>query len=110
MFIDGDFPTSKECKYHCRPTCHPGQIGDTWKYGCLHDAWGANKYGDFCPLVDCDGNPKKCEIPEKIINRTIAGCQRRLYNIEAKRLKIEKELSELILLRMNIIGKDTQND
>lgn len=26
IFIDGDFPTGKKCKYHCSPTCHPGQV------------------------------------------------------------------------------------
>ncbi len=63
MHIDGDFQTGKDCKHHCSPSCHPMQTGPDWKYGCLHKAWPQNEYGDFCPIVECGGNPKKCEAP-----------------------------------------------
>ena len=62
MFIDGDFSTGKECEYHCSPTCHPGQVGPEWRYGCLHPGFPANKMGGFCPLVDCGGEYAKCEL------------------------------------------------
>ena len=62
IFIDGDFPSGKPCKYHCSPTCHPAQIGPEWLYGCLHIAWPQNQARDFVPIVDCEGNIKKCEI------------------------------------------------
>ena len=71
LFIDGDFPTNKECKYHCSPTCHPGQIGPEWKYGCLHPSWPQNKEGDFCPFVECGGHKSKCEIPELYLNKEV---------------------------------------
>ena len=71
LFIDGNFPTNKECKYHCSPTCHPGQIGPEWKYGCLHPSWSQNKEGDFCPFVECGGHKSKCEIPELYLNKEV---------------------------------------
>ena len=86
MFIDGDFPTNKKCKYHCSPSCHPGQTDpDKWHYGCLHKAWPANKYNDFCPLVECDGKTTKCELKgTKSIKRYISGKKRVVDNLEKK--------------------------
>ena len=62
IYIDGDFSTGKPCQYHCSPTCHPGQVGPKWRYGCLHPGFPANKFGDFCPLVDCGGQFRKCDL------------------------------------------------
>ena len=68
IHIDGDFKTNKKCTYHCSPTCHPGQIDpDKWHYGCLHKAWPQNEYGDYCPFVECDGDPEKCEIQKDAV-------------------------------------------
>ena len=64
IFIDGDFPTGKRCKYHCSPTCHPAQVGPDWLYGCLHPELEETKSGDFCPIVNCGGNPEKCDFPK----------------------------------------------
>jgi hypothetical protein len=63
IFIDGDFKSNKgKCKYHCYPTCHPGQIDPNKReYGCLNPIWPANRAKDFCPLVDCMGDRRKCE-------------------------------------------------
>ena len=94
MFIDGDFPTEKDCKYHCSPTCHPAQIGPEWKYGCLHLAWPQNRRGDFVPIVNCDGNPKKCEIPDKFIKNLIDGKKRRLANLNKSIMRTKKDLEE----------------
>ena len=69
VHIDGDFPVEgAKCKYYCSPTCHPGQTGPDWKYGCLMpNGWpGYNpKSGDWCPLVTCGGDPDKCEAPNR---------------------------------------------
>jgi len=62
VFLDADFSTGKECKYHCSPTCHPGQVGPDWKYGCLHPSLSATKEGDFCPFVKCEGKLDNCEL------------------------------------------------
>jgi hypothetical protein len=62
MFIDGDFPTKRQCPHHCSPTCHPVQVGPKWVYGCLHPSWQQNKDGDFCPIVKCNGRVSKCEL------------------------------------------------
>jgi hypothetical protein len=61
-FIDGDFPTKRQCKYHCSPTCHPAQISPKWVYGCTHPSWPQNKAHDFVPIVKCGGRYKKCEL------------------------------------------------
>lgn len=71
IFIEGDFPTGKKCKYHCSPTCHPGQIDENhWHFGCLHKAWPQNT-NDFCPFVECGGDPSKCEIPSNFLKNMI---------------------------------------
>lgn len=59
MFIDGDFPTGKECEFHCSPTCHPAQTGPEWQYGCLLPPVMYDRV--WCPMVDCDGDPERCE-------------------------------------------------
>ena len=67
VFIDGDFPTGKGCKYHCSPTCHPGQVDENkWHFGCTHPAWPQNRERDFGPFVDCDGDKRKCELKKSI--------------------------------------------
>ena len=67
MFIDGDFPTGKNCEYHCSPTCHPGQIDENeWHYGCTHPAWPANQARDFVPFVECGGDRRKCDLKKYI--------------------------------------------
>lgn len=101
IFIDGDFPTGKKCKYHCSPTCHPGQIGPDWKYGCTHKAWPQNKYGDFVPLVECDGEPERCELKrnKKLIGRYKGGLTRSINYIQKKlkdKQKLLDEINELI--------------
>lgn len=101
IFIDGDFKSGVgDCKHHCSPTCHPGQIDpDKWHYGCLHPAFPSNRYGDFCPLVDCGGDKNKCELKgAKFINRYRAGLRTRRRNAEIKAEKYDamiKELNEL---------------
>lgn len=70
VFIDGDFRTDKKCKYHCSPTCHPGQLGPDWKYGCTHIAWEANYYKCWVPFVTCDGDPSMCEIDKMDLTRS----------------------------------------
>jgi len=67
VFIDGDFPTVKGCEYHCSPSCHPAQTDpDAWKYGCTHPAWPLNQVRDFVPIVECDGDKRKCELKKMI--------------------------------------------
>jgi len=64
IFIDGDFRVKNSmCEYYCCPTCHPAQVEAKWVYGCTHIAWPQNEVGDFCPIVDCGGDPSKCKIP-----------------------------------------------
>ena len=70
-FLEGDFPVKEaECPHYCSPTCHPAQTGPKWVYGCLHPAWPQNQVGDFCPIVNCGGILKNCEIPNKRIEPT----------------------------------------
>jgi hypothetical protein len=96
MIFDGDFPTGKGCKYHCSPTCHPGQIDENeWHYGCLHKAWPQNRMGDFCPFVKCDGETGKCEIPIKRLKNMIGGKKRSITFAYKKVLVTETELREL---------------
>jgi hypothetical protein len=68
IFIDGDFDSGiGNCKHHCSPTCHPGQIDENnWHYGCRHPAWPQNQEGDFVPFVECNGDRRKCEIKKLI--------------------------------------------
>jgi len=101
LFIDGDFPTGATCKHHCSPTCHPGQVGEGWRYGCLHQAWPQNRGHDFCPLVTCDGDPKKCEIPARLLKRFISGRKRRVSNAlkKAKRFENERKKAEYLLMK-----------
>ena len=73
IHIDADWPTETPCQYHCSPSCHPAQIGpelEDWVYGCLHMAWPQNEYHDFCPIVDCGGEPKKCEIERYMLTKS----------------------------------------
>lgn len=59
IYIDGDFQSGKACQFHVSPTCHPCQIGSEWVYGCGHPTY---KDLDWCPIVNCDGDVKRCEI------------------------------------------------
>ena len=69
VFIDGDFKSGKgACKYHCSPTCHPAQTGPDWLYGCLHPAWPTNQDHSFCPIVECVGDKRKCDLKRFIRN------------------------------------------
>lgn len=92
IHIDGDFKTGKECSFHCSPSCHFAQTGPDWKYGCLHKAWPTNQAGDFVPIVECDGDPAKCEIPAKLLKRYIVGRQARIRNAQAKQRVASKEI------------------
>jgi hypothetical protein len=100
-FIDGDFKTEMgDCKYHCSPTCHPGQVGPDWYYGCTHKAWPQNKYGDFVPFVKCGGLKEKCEIPNypKLIGRYKGGLSRSINYLQKKlflKQELLKEINEL---------------
>lgn len=96
LFIDGDFPSGKgNCQYHCSPTCHPGQIGPEWQYGCTHKAWPQNKYNDFVPLVQCDGELTKCELKTKsFAYRYKKGKALSLKYAKAKVERLEKEIEE----------------
>jgi hypothetical protein len=96
-FIDGDFKTEMgDCEFHCSPTCHPGQIGPGWHYGCTHKAWPQNKYGDFVPFVECGGLIEKCEFKEKrykkFIGRYKQGKSNSLNYTKAKVNRLEKEI------------------
>ena len=73
IHIERDRPTDTPCKYHCDPTCHPAKIEPDFIYGCLHPAWPANRVHDFCPIVNCGGEPDNCEMPAKLIARYRAG-------------------------------------
>jgi len=96
IFIDGDFSTGKACKFHCSPTCHPGQVDENkWHYGCLHKAWPQNRAGDFCPFVECEGDPAKCEVPKKLIKNMIVGKKRKITNARCKIETVGKEIEEL---------------
>lgn len=101
LHIDGDFPTGKECEHHCSPSCHPAQVGPEWVYGCTHPAWPQNKMGDFVPIVDCGGDPAKCDLCNrtKHIGRYIGGMKRRVANAEARAEKFSVMLMEAVSLR-----------
>ena len=96
IFIDGNFPVKDSgCDYFCSPTCHPLQIGPDWLYGCTHQAWPQNRMGDFVPIVDCEGDPQKCEIPLNLLKRMIVGRKMRVKSAYAKARKYEAEIKEL---------------
>jgi hypothetical protein len=100
FFIDGDFKTGMGgCKFHCSPTCHPGQIGPEWHYGCTYKAWPQNKYGDFVPFVECNGSISKCELRGKIYKKFIGrfrqGKSNSLNHTKAKVKRLEDEINEL---------------
>ena len=99
--IDGEFPTGKECEHHCSPSCHPAQVGPEWVYGCTHPAWPQNRSGDFVPIVDCGGDPSKCDLCKrtKHIGRYIGGMKRRISSAEAKADKYRLALMDAVSLR-----------
>lgn len=96
-FIDGDFSTGKQCKHHCSPTCHPGQTGPEWRYGCLHPGFPDNKQGDFCPLVDCGGEYSKCELITMFDRvKVLPEKEQKCYGWTKKRLeRLEKQVNEI---------------
>ena len=98
IHIDGDFATDKPCKHHCSPSCHPAQVGSEWKYGCSHKAWPPNRVGDFVPIVNCDGKPKKCEIPLKLLRNMQNGLVRRVSNRKKAIEQYENEIAEMVAL------------
>ena len=92
MFIDGNFETDSRCEFHCYPTCHPAQFGPNWKYGCTHKAWPQNRRGDFVPIVECGGDPAKCElVKSRCWSRYKGGLKRRIKNCQAKMGKLVHE-------------------
>ena len=102
--IDGDFKTHRECEYHCPPTCHPAQVDpDEWKYACLHNAWPQNRYGDFPPIVRCEGLISQCEIPVKQLKRMISGRQRSIDSMAQKIIKASMKMDEM----QKLIGERT---
>jgi hypothetical protein len=108
IFIDGDFPTGKGCKWHCSPSCHPAQIGPEWVYGCTHIAWPQNNktYGDFCPIVNCNGEINKCEIPVKLLKRVLYGQKARMRNANIKIQKAKEEIFNIEYLINNILKNE----
>jgi hypothetical protein len=103
IILDGDFLTGAPCRYHCSPTCHPGQVDeDKWHYGCLHKAWPQNRFGDFCPLVECGGDPEKCEIPKRLLKNMRTGKLRKRTNAYRKIETLDKEIRELDLFVVKV--------
>ena len=99
LYIDGDFPTDTKCKYHCSPSCHPCQVGPEWVYGCTHPAWPANRCGDFCPIVECGGDPDKCDMRGmKFVGRYVGGLKRRISTVEKKAKIFSRQLEEVVEL------------
>ena len=95
--IDGDFKTGMgDCKYHCSPSCHPGQCDpDKWHYGCLHKAWPSNRIDDFCPLVECGGEKAKCELKTYKYAYLYKRGKTNSLNYTRKKLeRLEKEIQE----------------
>ncbi len=86
IYLDGDFPSGVgSCRFHCFPTCHPLQVDeDDWKYGCTHKIWPQNRYGDFVPIVNCGGDPKKCELPQRQASYYRRGLTMRINNARKK--------------------------
>ena len=97
IFIDGDFKSGLgNCKHHCSPTCHPGQVDENeWYYGCLHKAWPQNKAGDFCPFVTCGGDMSKCEIPERLKSYYKRGLTVRINSLRKKLADAEAKKEEI---------------
>ena len=69
IHVDANWATKNECKYHCYPSCHPGQIFNEPAFGCTHIAWPPNQEGDFCPIVSCKGVMSRCEIPKLYLTK-----------------------------------------
>ena len=61
----------------------------------MHKAWPQNRRGDFCPIVKCDGEPEKCEIPPRLLKNIIAGKKRKITNANKKAKVAKEELKEL---------------
>ena len=99
VFIERDIRTNKGCRWHCCPTCHPAQTGPRWVYGCLHPAFSSNREGDFCPIVQCGGNPAKCVLKKddfkKMIGYYKSGLTRSLNAANEKVAKLQSELNDL---------------
>ena len=88
--------TIKECKWHCLPSVHPGQVDENkLHYGCLHEAWPQNRKKDFCPIVKCNGNFIKCEIPKRFIRSMLLGKKRKITNAYKKIEMLKNEIKEL---------------
>jgi len=81
MIWDGDCVVEDaKCKHYCLPTCHPEQIEEENKYGCLNKRHHTFVQGDFVPIVNCEGNPENCDIA---IRRT-----RELNELRMKEIKV----------------------
>lgn len=104
IFLDGDFASNKgACKYHCSPSCHPGQTGDAsgteWFYGCRHMAWPQNRAHDFVPFVDCCGDTAKCDMRgEKFVAYYLRGLRARAANANKKVAAANSQIDELTKL------------
>ena len=97
IFIDGDFKSGMgDCEYHCLPTCHPCQIDyENLHYGCTHKAWPQNKFGDWVPFVNCDGDISKCELKgKKFAINYKRGKSLSLRYAKLKVERLEKEIEE----------------
>lgn len=99
--IDGE-----KCKYYCSPSCHPDQVGPEWVYGCTHEAWPQNRYGDFCPIVKCGGDPRKCSIPPKFLNRMIKGRELRIRNAIGKTCEWGADITEF----QTLLGRESSSE
>ncbi len=96
IIIDGDFKTGMgNCEFHCSPSCHPAQIGPEWLYGCTHKAWPQNRAGDFVPIVICNGETAKCQLPKRRVMIYRRGLTLRLRNAEEKAAKWKKLIEEV---------------
>ena len=100
IFLDADFQSGcGNCKYHCSPSCHPAKVGPDWKYGCTHQAWPSNKYGDFVPIVDCGGDTSKCELKDtKIAGYYLRGKKQSFNYTAAKLSRLDDEINEFKIL------------
>lgn len=96
IHLDADFKTNRQCEYHCYPSCHPAQINDDPVYGCTNKAWPGNRAGDFVPIVNCEGDPKKCEMKSKrFVSYYLGGLYRRKINAEKKIREWQKTIDEI---------------
>lgn len=93
IFIESDSPSGQgTCPHHVSPTCHPAQTDAArWKYACAFKAWKA----DFLPIVECGGEPNRCEVPAQILRRTLAGKRRSEKFVEARLRRVQTEIGEL---------------